>query len=488
MDNQVTSFDAAQPGQFGDILNIDSHENSSVKVGVLAVGYFEYWRMYPPLREIVEKDIKAISDRLSKKIDVVYPGMVDSMDKAEQAGQAFAQAGVKVVVVVEGTYLPDFMIMHALEHVPNANVILFNTQNGDDINPKDNYQATMRNSALIGITQLSGSFKKAKRSYDVIVGEASDEKCYEQIAQIVRAKTAIKKLRNYNIGLVGNVFRGMFDLEFDKGSVRGIIGPEVIAIQIDHLVNIWKDVSDDIVEASSEELTSRFVIRGITKDDIKRSVRLGIAMERTAERYKLDSLCFLGQHYIEKVTGAPARIGASMMLEKGFMVACEGDVGGLVMMEMMHDLTGNIPVQLEWGQFDKKNNALFLLGHGIASPCLASDNKEIALTRAPENWGFEGNGVNWEMIAKPGDVTLGHFISTPGGWQMLMSYGQSIKYPTLPCNEIHAMVQVKSPVEEYLRKLIQLGVTHHVIMVHGNCQAELEILANKMGVNFACLE
>jgi L-arabinose isomerase len=488
VDNQVTSFDAAKPGQFGDILNIDRHEDNTVKVGLLAVGYFEYWRMYPPLREIVEKDLKAIADRLSKTVDVTYSGMVDSMDKAEQAGQTFAKAGVKIVVVVEGTYLPDFMVMHALEHVPDAEVILFNTQNGNDVNPNDNYQATMRNSALIGITQLSGSFIKAKKKYNVIVGESSDNRCYEQIAQIVHAKAAIRRLRNHNIGLVGNVFRGMFDLEFDKGSVRGVLGPEVISIQVDHLIDVWKEVSDDIVNSKTEELAGRFTIHGINKDDIKRSVRLGIAMERLAERYKLDSLCFLGQHYIEKMTGAPARIGASLMLEKGFMVACEGDVGGLVMMEMMHELTGNIPVQLEWGQFDKKNNALFLLGHGIASPCLASNHKDITLTRAPEEWGFEGNGVNWQMIAKPGEVTLGHFVSTPAGWQMLISEGRSIEYPTLPCDEIHAMVQVKSPVEDYLKRLIETGVTHHVIMVHGQCANELKLIADKMGVKCAFLE
>lgn len=483
MDNQVTSFDAAKPGQFGDILNINRHEDNTVKVGLLAVGYFEYWRMYPPLREIVERDLKAISEHLAAKTDIVYPGMVDSMDKAEQAGQAFAKARVKIVVVVEGTYLPDFMVMHVLEHVPDAHVILFNTQNGQDVNPKDNYQATMRNSALIGITQLSGSFTKAKKNYDVIVGEASEDKCYEQIAQIVRARTTINKLRSYNIGLVGHVFRGMFDLEFDKGSVRGILGPEVISIQVDHLIDIWKDVPVKLVKDNTEKLAGRFKINGITQDDIERSVRLGIAMERVTEKYKLNSLCFLGQHYIEKMTGAPARIGASLMLEKGFMVACEGDIGGLVMMEMMHCLTGKIPVQMEWGQFDRKNNALFLLGHGIASPCLASNHKEITLTCAPEEWGFEGNGVNWEMIAKPGDVTLGHLMCTPQGWRMLISQGKSIKYPTLPCNEIHAMVQVDSSIEDYLKKLIKLGVTHHVILVHGQCQNELEIIADKIGVN-----
>jgi len=483
MSEQITSFDAVKPGQFGDILNIKRETYGKIKVGLLGVGYFEYWRMYPELRDIVQSDLQAASKRLGEKVDLVYPGMVDSMDLAEQAGQTFAKEGVEILVVMEGTYLPDYMILHVLEHLPNVHVILFNTQTGRDINPKDNYQATMRNSALIGITQLSGSFNKAKRLYNVIVGEITDNRCYEEVASIVRSQSTVSRLRTHNIGLVGNVFRGMFDLEFDRGSVRGILGPEVISIQVDHLIDIWKEIPEKLVKDKSEELTSRFTVRDIKQDNIERSIKLGLAMEGLAERYKLDSLCFLGQHYIEKMTGAPARIGASLMMEKGFMVACEGDIGGLVMMEMMHDLTGEIPVQLEWGQFDLKNNALFLLGHGIASPSLASNPKQITLTRAPEEWGFEGSGVNFEMIAKPGPVTLGHFTSTPDGWQMLISEGESlVDYPCLPCDEIHAMVKVKSPVQDYLKELIAIGVTHHVIMIPGEVGKELATAAEQMSV------
>jgi len=488
MTQQITSFDAAKPGQFGDILNLEQSKGNSIKVGLLAVGYFEYWRMYPALRAIVDTDMTKVRDRLAAKVEVVYPGMVDSMDLAEQAGRAFAQAGVKVVVVVEGTYLPDFMVLHVLEHVPAAQVILFNTQTGFDVDPADNYQATMRNSALIGTTQLSGSFNKAKRPYDVVVGEIADDRGYQEIAGIVKARAAVDRLRKLNVGLVGHVFRGMFDLEFDRGGVRGILGPEVISIQVEHLIDLWKEIPEAQVKEQAQALARRSVVRQIKPADIERSVRLGLAMEKLSERYKLDALCFLGQHYIEKMTGAPARIGASLMLEKGFMVACEGDVGGLVMMELMHDLSGAIPVQMEWGQFDRKHNALFLLGHGIGSPTLATDPKKIDLTRSPEEWGFEGSGVNWEMIAKPGPVTLGHFLNTADGWRMLISEGESIEFPCLPCDEIHAMVKVKSPIEDYLRKLISLGVTHHIILVHGHVRQELAMAAKLMNVQHTCLE
>ncbi len=158
------------------------------------------------------------------------------------------------------------------------------------------------------------------------------------------------------------------------------------------------------------------------------------------------------------------------------------------MMELMHDLAGAIPVQMEWGQFDRKNNALFLLGHGIGSPSLAADPKKVALTRTPEEWSFEGNGMNWELITKPGPVTMGHFLNTAEGWRMLISEGESIDFPCLPCDEIHAMVKVKTPVDKYLKNLISLGVTHHIILVHGSIRRKLEMAAKMMKVKHVVLD
>jgi L-fucose isomerase-like protein len=207
-------------------------------------------------------------------------------------------------------------------------------------------------------------------------------------------------------------------------------------------------------------------------------------MKRLYEKFNLDGMCFLGQHYIEKMTGAPARMGASMMLEEDKnMVACEGDIAGLVMMHLMHKLTGNIPFQAEWGQFDKKNNALFLLGHGIASPCLAKGDEHVTLTCAPEEWGFEGKGLNYEMIMKPGAVTLGHFLNIGDTWRMLISEGESIEFPCLPCDEIHAMIKVKSPVEEYIKEVLEHGAAHHLIAVHGAVASELSRVADLMRID-----
>jgi L-arabinose isomerase len=275
----------------------------------------------------------------------------------------------------------------------------------------------------------------------------------------------------------------MYDLEFDRAKVKGFLGPEIMTIQAEHLIELWKKVDADEAESISEALLKRFKSRNVEKEDVVKSVKLGLAMRALYKKFNLDGLCFLGQHYIEKMTGAPARMGASLLMEHDrFPVACEGDVGGLVMMDLMKDFTGNTPFQAEWGQFDEKNNALFLLGHGIGTPDLAASDNAITLTGSPEEWGFKGSGLNYELIMKPGVVTFGHVLNCGETYRMLISKGESFEFPTLPCNELHAMVKVEKPVKQYLEELINYGVAHHAIAVHGDCTAALEKTAELMRI------
>ena len=160
MDPKTTSFDSSETGKFGDILTVERPGTGRIRVGLVGCGYFEYWRMYPALRARVEQDLAMVRDRLGAELDVVYPGMIDTLDAAELAGRALAEAGVDLVIVVEGTYLPDFMVLAVLEHVPKAELLLFNTQTGAGIAPTDVYEDTLRNSALIGIAQLSGTLMR----------------------------------------------------------------------------------------------------------------------------------------------------------------------------------------------------------------------------------------------------------------------------------------------------------------------------------------
>ena len=78
------------------------------------------------------------------------------------------------------------------------------------------------------------------------------------------------------IGVIGNVFRGMFDFEFDRTKVRGALGPEVLNIQLDHLGNCWEDVAADgnIVEKYINAARQNYQVEGVGEADLAKAARL----------------------------------------------------------------------------------------------------------------------------------------------------------------------------------------------------------------------
>ena len=61
----IESYQVGKSGNYGDILS-KRKEKSKPKVGLLAFGYFEYWRMYEGLEKEVESDMNKIAANMSK--------------------------------------------------------------------------------------------------------------------------------------------------------------------------------------------------------------------------------------------------------------------------------------------------------------------------------------------------------------------------------------------------------------------------------------
>lgn len=485
MNSIIRSFEELKiADQTGDLLP-DGKIKRKVKIGILACGYFEYWRMYPDsLEHAVKSDLSLMIQQIEQwNYPVVYPGMVDTLESADQAGKVFRRDDIDVLLVIAGTYLPDFISLHAINYVKKAPVLFVSFQGENDVNPHGNYESSLRNSGLIAIAQITGTFKKMRRPYEVVVGSLKDEDLYAKIKSFIQAVQAIQDVSESNIGIIGHVFRGMYDLELSKTFLKSTFDVNVINIQSTHLMDEWKDISPVRISQETKMLVERFKTRGIEQDDIYRAIQLALAIENLADRFKLDALCFLDQHFVQRQTQSTARMGASLLMERSDRAAtCEGDLGGLVMMMMMRSISGHAALMGEWGEYDLSRNACLVLGHGIGTPDLASSDEAITLTRTPEEWGFSGAGLNYEFIMKPGPVTIGHFIETTDGYRMLISPCESISYPTLKYDELHAMLRVDKPIRDYLEAIMKSGVTHHCIVGLGDMSVTLGYIAKMLNI------
>ena len=162
-ENVIQSFEVTKGGKSGDLLSTKPVE-TGLKIGLIACGYFEYWRMYDGLLDQVDADMQKIADRIEKDNKLIYPGLVDTLDKADEAGKLFKEEQIDLLIIAEGTYCTDYLIHQALLQLPDSiPLMLFASQAHNKIDFNSGYDQSLRNSGPMGIVQLTAGFKKMNK-------------------------------------------------------------------------------------------------------------------------------------------------------------------------------------------------------------------------------------------------------------------------------------------------------------------------------------
>ena len=452
----LESFEVSKDDTFGDLLN-DYEKKQKLKVGVYTAGYFEYWRMYPgTLEAFVRGDLEMVWASLRKHLgpqaEIVWPGLVSTLDEADRAGRLFKKENVDLVLFVAFTYTVDVISLQCLRYVEKVPLILFLRQSHRDIDFQGNYEQTLRNSAMIAASQLTGTFRKMGifENFEVVVGADFEEEPYREIRKYFDAVRTYHYLRELNIGIIGHVFRGMFDHEFDRTASPAPWGRRSSTSRFPTSSTCGRrSRSAEVAECAKQLAWAKdYRFQDVTEEQFLRECRFTVAYKRLIRRFRLDAVCFLGQHYVEVKTGCTGYLATVVLAkEKQYMANTEGDVNGLIMMCIMNKLTGQAPLFGEWGEYGEKENAMQMMMHGYGDPDLAKGPEHVKITATPENWGHQGSGLSVEYTARPGPVTIGHLIDDKrDGWRMLIGKGEALDAEkSIPLRGCHAPVQARHP-------------------------------------------
>jgi L-arabinose isomerase len=481
---EIVSFEVGTDSA-GDLLSRNRIKTKAkLKVGLVATSYFEFYRMYEGLFEQINADAEVVFKRLKPNHDIVRTPLVDTLDSADEAGRMMREQNVDLIIFAYRAYVPDAYIHHLLSHVPNVPVLFFASQSRDKFEFEDSYRGVLRNSGIMAQVQLVAGFRKMNiyNEIEAVAGSIYDDTAYHKINRYIEVVTIYKQLKTMTFGMIGNVFRGMFDFEFDKTKVKGALGPEVMNIQVDHLLAQWEKapMSDPEVQKMLKHAKTAYTVDGVGEEDLNNAARIAVAIRRLVDRFQLDGLVVLCQHFLEAKLKSTPYLGLSELHRQGDCPATsEGDVLGLVMMKILKALTGNMAFFVEWSEFDVEHNAWMMLGHGFGDPSQANHGK-ARLTPAAEQWGLEGTGCSACFAPEPGRCTMAHFIEDAKGWRMVITGGEILDLPTMPINDTHVIVKMDRPIREYTEDLIKAGVPHHAMTVRGECREELKQLAKLM--------
>jgi L-arabinose isomerase len=487
------SFEVSETEEYGDLLN-KYQKKEKLKIGLYTSAYFEYYRMYPKtLEKLVNSDVDVVISNLRKtfkdEAEIIWPGTVTTMDEADAAGSLFKRENVDLIVFVMFTYTVDVISIQCLKYVQNTPLLVFLRQSHDDIEFDSDYEQTLRNSSMISASQLTGTFRKMGifKKFEVVVGSDKDKAAYAQMKKYFDSLKTYLYLKELNIGIVGHVFRGMYDHEFDRTRIAGILGPQVIDIQVAHFLSIWEKVTDaEVGEFIKEAQWIReYEFKNILEEDFYKECKFTVAYRKLIKKFRIDAACYLGQHFVEVKTGCTGYLSNLFFAkDKKIMTNTEGDINGLIMMCIMNKLTGQTPLFGEWGEYGLKENAMQIMMHGYADLDQAKSSEYVKITPTPENWGFTGSGFSIEFTAKPGIVTIGHFIDdNEDGWRMLISKGEALDVKkSIPCEDVTLLYKPEIPVKEFVKKILIKGFDHHAIICYGDVTEELSYIADFMGI------
>ncbi len=165
-------------------------------------------------------------------------------------------------------------------------------------------------------------------------------------------------------------------------------------------------------------------------------------MKRLVERFRLDGLVLLGQHFVEAQTKATSYLGMAELHADGeVMGVTEGDVIGLIMMKILAQLHRADAVLRRMGRVRRATQHHDAAGPRLRRSDAVPHGAQPRITPTPEQWGLQGTGFSFEMTFEPGPVTLTHCIRDHKGWRMLISGGEIVDLPAMPIHDCLAAGQ-----------------------------------------------
>src|SRR5919112_3224439 len=210
------------------------------RVGILGIGLEAYWPQFDGLRERIVGYQRRVEERVAALgADVVSAGLVDTPQRAREAGDEFAAAQVDVVLCHAVTYATSSQVLPAVQAAkvpvvllglqPTASLDYENTGTGD----------WLANCAACCVPELAGAFTRARIPYDTVAGTIDDDpRAWAKIAGWVRAAGVARSLGRARIGFLGYVYPGMLYMYTDFTAVHAQLGAHVEVLEIDDLA--WR--------------------------------------------------------------------------------------------------------------------------------------------------------------------------------------------------------------------------------------------------------
>ena len=468
-------------------------QRSPLKIGLFGIGLDTYWPQFAGLKDTLEGYLKEVETRLAQEdVVIVNAGLIDSIDKAFEAGKTFRTEDVDLIFLYVSTYALSATVLPVVQKAKVPVIVL-------NLSPEASIDYTAFNAlhdraAMTGewlrfcnacpLPEIANVFRRAGIPFFEVSGLLRDDNdAWPEIKDWIKAAAVVKQLQYNRLGCMGHYYSGMLDIYTDFTGICASFGGHIELIEVDELTALCKEVTPEEGQKRLSHFYTVFDIRpDCATEDLLKAAVTSVALDRLVEKYGLGSMAYYykgAPNSDNEETIASIIPGNSLLTAGGVPVAGEYEIKNAVAMKIM-DLFGAGGSFTEFYAMDYAADVV-LMGHdGPGHLAIAEGKTKVRPLKVYH--GKVGKGVSVEMSVKHGPVTLLSVVEKKDGYLLLTAEGESVPGPVLQIGNTNSRYQFPVGARNFVSRWSSYGPAHHCAVGVGHISRQLQKLGSLLNL------
>ena len=463
-------------------------QTPGLKIGLFGIGLNAYWEQFEGLKERLDTHLDVVYGKLKALCpQTLNLGLVDTTEKAFEAGREFRRNDVDIIFLYVSTYALSSTVLPVVQRAKVPVIILnlapdkaidysaFNKM--PDITKKTGEWLAYCSACTV--PEIANVFNRTGIKFHQVTGILHDDEiCWNEVAEWIEAAKVANIMANNRLGCMGHYYSGMLDIYSDLTMQYAYLGGHIELIEVDELTALRKGVLEKDIQERVKYFYEAFDIEpNCSKEELERAATTSLALDKLVDKYKLGSLA-----YYYKGSGVDDNgdtissiiLGNSLLTARGIPVAGEYEIKNAQAMKIM-DSFGAGGSFTEYYAIDFEKDVV-LMGHDGPGHIGIAEGKTKVKPLVVYH-GKVGKGLSVEMSVKNGPVTLLSVVEQLGGKLMLLiAEGESVAGPILEIGNTNSRYKFSLSARNFVNNWNSHGPAHHCAVGVGHIGSKIKKL------------
>ena len=286
------------------------------------------------------------------------------------------------------------------------------------------------------------------------------------------AHEAVATLHGKRVGVIGKPSGWLIASNVDYAAMRERWGVEMVDVPLDEVVKGYEAVTDDEVQAITDECITRASgIKEPSRDEVVKAMRLYRSVKGIVERYRLDAFT-LNCFDLIPTTRTTGCVTLALLNQEGIPAGCEGDEQTLLTMLAVQAATGEMTFMANPSKILDNAAHEMVFAHCTIAPAMT--DRYIVRDH------YESlSGVAVEGIFDPMDMT----VVKCGGKGMERYFISRARLLECTTNPNMCRTQLHLRLDEPLDYFLERSIGNHHVIVRGDYVQRLNAVFRQLSAH-----